>query len=130
MRAHAHGASWNGKKPGSWGDAGVYSLYATKTISTGEGGLLVSTNKNLIDYSKSYRNYGKFDYKIEGLNYRMNEFTAAIGCIQADRLDDIVAWKNKYAEKNLNPNYCKLLVYYFYHLHLFLLPTFGEEIKN
>ncbi len=36
--AHAHGASWKGKKPGSWGDAGVYSFYATKSISTGEGG--------------------------------------------------------------------------------------------
>ena len=34
--AHAHGAEWNGKKPGSWGDAGIYSMYATKTISTGE----------------------------------------------------------------------------------------------
>src|SRR6201996_5609798 len=40
--AHAHGASWNGRRPGSYGDAGVYSLYATKTISTGEGGVLVS----------------------------------------------------------------------------------------
>ncbi len=40
--AHAHGASWNGRKPGSYGDAGVFSLYATKTISTGEGGVLVS----------------------------------------------------------------------------------------
>jgi dTDP-4-amino-4,6-dideoxygalactose transaminase len=86
-------------------------LYATKTISTGEGGLLVSANEDLIDYSKSYRNYGKFDYKIEGLNYRMNEFTAAIGCIQTDRLDDIVAWKNNYAEKNLNPNYSKRLIF-------------------
>jgi perosamine synthetase len=35
--AHAHGGSWNGRRPGSWGDAGVYSLYASKTISTGEG---------------------------------------------------------------------------------------------
>ncbi len=40
--AHAHGADWNGRRPGSWGDAGVYSFYATKTISTGEGGMLVS----------------------------------------------------------------------------------------
>jgi perosamine synthetase len=43
--AHAHGASYNKKKPGSWGDAGIYSLYATKTISTGEGGVLVSKIK-------------------------------------------------------------------------------------
>ena len=40
--AHAHGADWNGGRPGGFGDAGVYSLYATKTVSTGEGGVLVS----------------------------------------------------------------------------------------
>ena len=43
--AHAHGAGWNGRRPGTWGDAGVYSLYATKTISTGEGGVLVSRQR-------------------------------------------------------------------------------------
>lgn len=103
--AHAHGASWNGKKPGTWGDAGIYSFYATKTISTGEGGMLVTKNNNLLEYAKQYRNYGKFDYKVEGLNLRMSEFTAAIGCVQTDRLGDIVNWKNEYAEKYLDPQY-------------------------
>jgi len=103
--AHSHGAVWNDKKAGTWGDAGVYSFYATKTISTGEGGMLVTGNKSLLDFARQYRNYGKFDYKIEELNYRMNEFTAAIGCIQTDRLDEIVAWKNAYARKRLDPKY-------------------------
>jgi len=103
--AHAHGASWNGKKAGIWGDAGIYSFYATKTVSTGEGGMLVSKNKDLIEFAKKYRNYGKFEYDVKGLNYRMNEFTAAIGCVQTDRLDDIVEWKNLYAEKHLDPKY-------------------------
>jgi dTDP-4-amino-4,6-dideoxygalactose transaminase len=103
--AHAHGAVWNGKKAGSWGDAGIYSFYATKTISTGEGGMLVTNNKNLFEFAKKYRNYGKFDYEVKGLNYRMNEFTAAIGCVQVDRLDEIVAWKNEYAKKYLDPNF-------------------------
>ncbi len=103
--AHAHGASWNGKKPGSWGDAGVYSFYATKTISTGEGGTLVTQNEDLVEFAKKYRNYGKFDYEVEGLNYRMNEFTAAIGCVQTDRLNEIVVWKNNYAQKHLDPKY-------------------------
>ncbi len=103
--AHAHGASWNGKKPGSWGDSGVYSFYATKTISTGEGGMLVTKNEELVDFAKKYRNWGKFDYEVEGLNYRMDEFTAAIGCLQADRLDDIVAWKNEYARKKLDKEF-------------------------
>lgn len=103
--AHAHGASWNGKKPGSWGDAGVYSFYATKTVSTGEGGMLVTKNKDLVEFAKKYRNYGKFEYKVEGLNYRMNEFTAAIGCAQTDRLDDIISWKNDFAVKHLDPKF-------------------------
>ena len=109
--AHAHGASWNGKRAGGWGDAGIYSFYATKTISTGEGGMLVSSNQDLINFSKRYRNYGKFDHEIEGLNYRMNEFTAAIGCVQTDRLNDIISWKNEYAEKYLNQNYSNRLIF-------------------
>ena len=103
--AHAHGTSWNGKRTGSWGEAGVYSFYATKTISTGEGGMLVTGNKDLIEFAKQYRNYGKFDYQVEGLNYRMSEFTAALGCIQIDRLNDIVAWKNEYAQEHLDSVY-------------------------
>jgi len=103
--AHAHGASWNGQKPGTWGDAGVYSFYATKTVSTGEGGMLVTKNKELAEFAKKYRNWGKFEYEVQGLNFRMSEFTAAIGCVQADRLDDIVSWKNEYAQKHLDPVY-------------------------
>jgi dTDP-4-amino-4,6-dideoxygalactose transaminase len=97
--AHSHGASWNGKNPGQWGDAGFYSFYATKTITTGEGGMIVSKNKDLIDYVKQFRNYGKFDYKVHGLNFRMTEFQAAIGAIETDRLKDIIDFKNDYARK-------------------------------
>ena len=109
--AHAHGSSWNGKKPGVWGDAGIYSFYATKTISTGEGGMLVSKNKDLINYARKYRNYGKFEYEVKGLNYRMSEFTAAMGCVQVDRLDEIVGWKNEYARKYLDPRFSKRLMF-------------------
>ena len=108
--AHSQGASFNKKKPGSWGKAGIYSLYATKTISTGEGGVLVSKNKELISFAKSYKNYGKPDNKIIGKNFRMSEFTAALGCIQIDRLDDIVSWKNEKVSNELKKftNYLKL----------------------
>ncbi len=95
--AHAHGSSWNGRVPGSWGDAGVYSMYATKTISTGEGGVLVSRHPELIDHARLYRNYGKPNYEVDGLNFRMSEFTAALGLIQTERLPEIVAWKNEIA---------------------------------
>ena len=103
--AHAHGASWHGRKPGTWGAAGVYSFYATKTISTGEGGMLVTDNTDLVEFAKEYRNYGKFSYRVQGLNYRMSEFTAAVGCVQVDRLDEIVAWKNHFADKHLHPKF-------------------------
>ena len=108
--AHSQGASFNKKKPGSWGEAGIYSLYATKTISTGEGGVLVSQNKELINFAKSYKNYGKPDNKIIGKNFRMSEFTAALGCVQIDRLDDIVSWKNEKVSNELKrfTNYLKL----------------------
>src|SRR5947207_8934875 len=101
--AHAHGAGWNGRRPGSWGDAGVYSLYATKTISTGEGGLLVSRHRELIEVARAYGNYGKPDYRVEGLSHRMSEFTAAIGLVQIERLEEIVAWKNAVAREHLDP---------------------------
>jgi len=101
--AHAHGASWNGKRPGTWGDAGIYSFYATKSISTGEGGMLVSCHPGLIEFAKKYRNYGKFDHVVSGLNYRMSEFTAALGAVQVDRMDQIAEWKNETARKHLDP---------------------------
>ena len=80
--AHAHGASWNGTRPGCYGDAGVYSFYATKTVSTGEGGMLVSRHPELLEFARAFRNYGKPDHAVAGLNFRMNEFTAAIGIVQ------------------------------------------------
>ncbi len=100
--AHAHGAEWNGHKPGGFGDAGVYSFYATKTVSTGEGGVLVSGNEDLLEFARKFRNYGKFEHEVDGLNFRMSEFTAALGLVQADRMEEIVAWKNAYARDHLD----------------------------
>jgi dTDP-4-amino-4,6-dideoxygalactose transaminase len=101
--AHAHGAVWDDRRPGSYGDAGIYSLYATKTISTGEGGVLVSRHPELIAFARAFRNYGKPDHARQGLNFRMNEFTAAIGVVQIERLAEIVAWKNAIARSELDP---------------------------
>ena len=100
--AHAHGAVWDGRRPGTFGDAGIYSMYATKTISTGEGGVLVSRHDALLDFARSYRNYAKPDYAQPGLNFRMSEFTAALGLVQIERLDEIVTWKNEVARTELD----------------------------
>jgi dTDP-4-amino-4,6-dideoxygalactose transaminase len=101
--AHAHGATWDGRRAGSWGDAGIYSLYATKTISTGEGGVLVSRDPDLLAYARAFRNYGKPDHAVNGLNFRMSEFTAALGLVQVEALQRIVAWKNAVARERLDP---------------------------
>jgi perosamine synthetase len=101
--AHSHGAHWNGRKPGTFGDAGIWSFAPTKTISTGEGGLLVSKHPELVEYALAFRNYGKPDYKVHGLNYRMNEFTAALGIIGVERMEEIVSWKNRIARNELDP---------------------------
>jgi dTDP-4-amino-4,6-dideoxygalactose transaminase len=101
--AHAHGASWNGHKPGTYGDVGVYSMYATKTISTGEGGVLVSTRPEVVEHARAFRNYGKPTYEVSGLNFRMSEFTAALGLVQTERMAEIVAWKNDVARAELDP---------------------------
>ncbi|HEV7753960.1 MAG TPA: aminotransferase class I/II-fold pyridoxal phosphate-dependent enzyme [Baekduia sp.] len=101
--AHAHGASLDGRRAGTWGDAGAYSFYATKTVSTGEGGMLVSRNEAVLDHARAYRNYGKPGYEVAGVNFRMNEFTAALGVVQAERLDEIVARKNEAARTHLDP---------------------------
>jgi perosamine synthetase len=103
--AHAHGASWNGRTAGGYGDAGVYSLYATKTISTGEGGVLVSRRPDVLEHARQFRNYGKPTYEVPGLNFRMSEFTAALALVQTERMPEIVAWKNDVARAELDPLY-------------------------
>ena len=103
--AHAHGASWNGLRAGTWGDAGIWSFAPTKTISTGEGGMLVSRHGDLIDFARSYRQYGKPRFDQPGLNFHMNEFTAALGIVGVERLDEIVAWKNAAARELLEPEH-------------------------
>jgi perosamine synthetase len=101
--AHAHGAGWDGRRPGTFGDAGVYSFYATKTVSTGEGGVLVSADADLRAHARAFRDYGKPDHAVAGLNFRMSEFTAALALVQAERLEEIVAWKNDVARVHLDP---------------------------
>jgi perosamine synthetase len=107
--AHSHGAEWNGRRAGTWGDAGIWSFAPTKTVSTGEGGMLVSRNPEVTEFARAFRNYGKPDYAVQGLNFRLNEFTAAIGVVQTGRLDEIAAWKNDAARTHLDPLYASRL---------------------
>ncbi len=104
--AHVHGGWWNGKTGGHYGIAGAYSFYATKTMPLGDGGMVVSKDEKLLEWIERYRNYGKqvidghVYYKIpDGFNLRINEFTAALGIVQTERLPQIVKWKRDLAKK-------------------------------
>lgn len=104
--AHVHGSWWNGKTGGHYGIAGAYSFYATKTMPLGDGGMVVSKDSELLKWVEKYRNYGKevigghVYYKLEnGFNLRINEFTAALGIVQIERLPRILEWKRKLAAK-------------------------------
>jgi perosamine synthetase len=102
--AHAHGAEWYGKKPGSWGDVGIYSFYGTKTISCGEGGIAVSRHADLMQYLKDFREYGKNRAAGPcGMNFRITEFTAALAAVQTRRMPEIIAHKRDYAARILDP---------------------------
>jgi len=57
------------------------------------------------EFARLFRNYGKPDFEVEGTNARMSEFTAAIGLVGLARLDEIVSWKNAFAESELHPRH-------------------------
>lgn len=104
--AHVHGAWWNGKTGGHYGFAGAYSFYATKTMPLGDGGMIVSRDKDFLKWVEKYRNYGKevvdghVYYRLpNGFNFRLSEFNAALGIVQMERLDKILKFKRDLAKK-------------------------------
>jgi dTDP-4-amino-4,6-dideoxygalactose transaminase len=104
--AHVHGGWWNGKTGGHYGFAGAYSFYATKTMPLGDGGMVVSRDEAFLEWLEKYRNYGKeivngkVTYPLmNGFNYRISEFAAAMGILQTERLPLILDWKRKLAKK-------------------------------
>ena len=87
--AQAHGATYRGDPVGSLGDVGCFSFYATKNITTGEGGILTTDDEELADRLRLLRNHGmqnRDEHETLGYNYRMSELSGAIGTVQIDRL--------------------------------------------
>ena len=85
----AHGATFRGRKAGSFGH-GAFSLYATKNMTTGEGGFVTTNDDGLADRLRLYRNQGmrtRYQFEMLGFNYRMTDLNAAIGLVQLAKLD-------------------------------------------
>jgi len=103
--AQGCGASFKGKKLGGLGDMGIFSFDYYKTVTTGEGGLIITNNKKRYLRSEWYSDHGH-DHNpkvsraqegrtILGFNYRMNELQGALGLAQLRKLDYIIAEQNK-----------------------------------
>jgi len=88
--AHAVGALWNGQHAGTFGDLGVFSFQEYKQLSTGDGGMTISNNDELIRNMDEVWAFSGESPKFMTLNYRMNTVTAAIGLAQLEKVDDIV----------------------------------------
>jgi len=88
--AQAHGASWNGKKVGSFGNVAAFSFYPTKNMTTGEGGMIVTNDAALAERARLLINHGmkeRYHHDIIGYNYRMTNIAASIGIVQLSKLD-------------------------------------------
>ena len=101
--AHAPGAKMNEEYAGSFGDISCFSLYATKPINAGEGGMLLTDDEEIANLAKVYRNYGRTSsfgrgiHIVEGYSWRLTEIQAAIGLGQVKRQDEIKRERNKIA---------------------------------
>jgi len=98
--AQALGGAVGGKKLGTWGDMGTFSFDFYKTITTGEGGMVITNDHELYLRSSEYADHGH-DHNPEvgralegrrflGFNYRMNELQGAIGLAQLSKLEDMI----------------------------------------
>lgn len=97
--AEAAGARYKGKCAGSFGDVAVFSFHGSKTLTTGEGGMLVTNDKVLFDRANILRDHGRApgDFSFENsevaFKYKMSSMQAALGLAQTERLDDLIAKK-------------------------------------
>ncbi|MDW8212833.1 MAG: DegT/DnrJ/EryC1/StrS family aminotransferase [Roseiflexaceae bacterium] len=99
----ALGAAYKGRPAGSLGDAAVFAFYPNKQITTGEGGMIVTNREAWAHLFRSLRNQGRdvFDGWLNhtrlGYNYRLDELSAALGLVQVQRLDELLAKRARVA---------------------------------
>lgn len=95
--AEVIGQNYKGQKCGSFGDISTFSFYSNKHITTGEGGMVLTNDKNLDDRAKSLRNLcftnDRFVHEEIGFNYRLTNMQAALGVAQLEQIEDIIIKK-------------------------------------
>jgi perosamine synthetase len=101
--AEAHGARYKGRPVGGLGTIGIFSFYGNKTITTGEGGMVVTDRAELAEQARVLRDHGmskerRYWHTVLGYNYRMTNLQAALGVAQMERADAILAKKAQIAQ--------------------------------
>lgn len=99
--AQAHGAQFQGRDVGSFGDFVCYSFYPSKNMFVGEGGMTCTNDPDYakkLRYLRTHGQTGKYLHTMMGLNYRMTDVEAAIGREQLKRLDDMLAIRRRNAK--------------------------------
>lgn len=100
--AHAHGASIGGQKAGGIGDVGCFSFFATKVVTTGEGGAITTNCKDIFDKVNSLHDHGRAGisalFDAPGNNFRLPEIACVLGCHQIDELPNILSHRNVIGE--------------------------------
>ena len=101
--AESHGALYKNKMVGSFGDISCFSFYGNKIITTGEGGMCLTNNKDLADKMEMLRDHGmkpesRYWHSEVGFNYRMTNLQAAIGVAQIKRISKLIENRNKIAK--------------------------------
>ncbi len=101
--AQAHGAIYNNKKVGAFGDMGCFSFYPTKNLGAyGDGGAITTNSKKLYEEIKMLRNYGqknRYEHQVKGLNSRLDEIQAAVLRVKLKSLDKLNDSRRKIAQK-------------------------------
>lgn len=95
--AQSLGASYQGQKLGSFGTAAIFSFYATKMITTGYGGMIVTNNRDLINRARDLREFDERNNYIIRYNYQMSDFQAALGLVQLKKLAKFIHKRQKLA---------------------------------
>jgi perosamine synthetase len=99
--AEAIGSEYQGRRAGAFGRAAAFSFHGSKTVATGEGGMLVTNDDALRERVLFLRDHGRdpgdryFQNTEIGFKYRMNGVTAALGCAQMERIDELIEQKRR-----------------------------------
>ena len=136
--AHSLGSTLGGKHTGLFGDAGVYSLYATKAVPAGEGGLIVTNSKEIYESINQFSIYDRFDQVLDvGINNRMSEINALLAFSVLNSIDDII--ENKYEIAKRYMEACESYGWNYLHptavgqrsnLYKFIIKTNAENPKE